>query len=467
MSFSIDDIWDEPVASGSAPQAQIQTQAHGAEHDDDVATRPSPAKRRRTTLFLSSDSEDGNSPQRKTQPLLIPNKAPPRTPKRADIEALFEDLDDDDELAPALNVDQLRKEAASKLPPLTPHALLSSSPPRDFGDDTNEGTGAGGKKGKDGEGLHKRKLRPKLDEARLIGSDGFPALVKQAKHFRPKGKRHEARICSYFIVASHQLMQIYQFWSHKMYPNNRFEANVQRIEQLCHTRRMVLVQNSVGIWKDQFHGTINGLKPEELNDGGESDSDSETEAKIPALDVSMQAASSSPPRPASSSSRVIDVEDDWDIDAVIREAQERERTTASSPVKGTVNGVSTPASNPPKASDAPTPPPPQPLTVSTSTAQDDEDAAMWDAFDIDEAALLAAAQEPTTRAPPPASAPPPAQMMDDEDEDMWDAVREIEEQQMAQTRDPQASGSATHDLQGGNKTIAPPTNDEGWDEMYL
>ena len=99
MSFSIDDIWDEPVASGSAPQAQIQTQAHGAEHDDDVATRPSPAKRRRTTLFLSSDSEDGNSPQRKTQPLLIPNKAPPRTPKRADIEALFEDLDDDDELA--------------------------------------------------------------------------------------------------------------------------------------------------------------------------------------------------------------------------------------------------------------------------------------------------------------------------------------------------------------------------------
>lgn len=221
------------------------------------------------------------------------------------------------------------------------------------------------------------------------------------------------------------------------------------------------MQNSVGIWKDQFHGTINGLKPEELNDGGESDSDSEAEARIPALDLSMDAASSSPPRPAPSSSRVIDVEDDWDIDAVIREAQER--TTASSPVRGAVHGVSAPAPPPARVSDAPTLPP----TASTSSAQDDEDAAMWDEFDIDEAALLAATQEPTTHTSSPPSAPPPAQMMDDEDEDMWDAVREIEEQQMAQTRAPPASVAAVHDSQGANKAIAPPTNDEGWDEMYL
>lgn len=35
-------------------------------------------------------------------------------------------------------------------------------------------------------------------------------------------------------------MQIYQFWSHKMYPKGYFSANVQRVEKLCHSKRMIV-----------------------------------------------------------------------------------------------------------------------------------------------------------------------------------------------------------------------------------
>ena len=192
--MSLDDIWDEPVVA-SPMRAPVPD-------NEDEPVRPSPAKRRRTTLFLSSESEDGDgSPSRAKSS----SKAPPKTPQAskpqmADIDALFDDLDDDDmadtELAPALDFDALRREAAAALPPLTPHQILpSSSPPRDFGD---AGAGAGekdkGAKSKDGDGLHKRRTIPKLDDARLLDTDGFPALVKQAKHFQPRGKGHEVGV---------------------------------------------------------------------------------------------------------------------------------------------------------------------------------------------------------------------------------------------------------------------------------
>jgi hypothetical protein len=41
-----------------------------------------------------------------------------------------------------------------------------------------------------GEKKEKKKIA-RLDEARLLGPDGFPALVKQTKHWKPKGKGHE------------------------------------------------------------------------------------------------------------------------------------------------------------------------------------------------------------------------------------------------------------------------------------
>ena len=41
------------------------------------------------------------------------------------------------------------------------------------------------------DGKNKRKLVPKLDEARLLGKNGFLQLVKETKRFKPKGKGHE------------------------------------------------------------------------------------------------------------------------------------------------------------------------------------------------------------------------------------------------------------------------------------
>lgn len=35
-----------------------------------------------------------------------------------------------------------------------------------------------------------------------------------------------------------RLLQTYQFWAHKMYPKTPFNDSVQRIEKLCHGKRM-------------------------------------------------------------------------------------------------------------------------------------------------------------------------------------------------------------------------------------
>lgn len=198
MSLSIDDIWDAPVENTQVSRKE----AHISQSNTPL--RPSPAKRRKVALFLSSDSEN-DAPQ-------VPYKK--RTPspqgkQKSVLDALFDDLDDDaagtKELAPSLNIDQLRKQAEGrqmhKMPALTPHQVLpSSSPPRDLGPDEEAEDGGdtqGGrrKKGEKGSGLHKRKALPKLDETRLLGKDGFPALVKQVKDFTPKGKGHEVGAC--------------------------------------------------------------------------------------------------------------------------------------------------------------------------------------------------------------------------------------------------------------------------------
>ncbi len=62
------------------------------------------------------------------------------------------------------------------------HAIHSSSPPPGGadGDKDEEGEGEKGKKG--------RRAIPKIDETRLLGKDGLPALVRQVKTFKPRGK---------------------------------------------------------------------------------------------------------------------------------------------------------------------------------------------------------------------------------------------------------------------------------------
>ena len=201
--MSIDDIWNTPLDNTPLP---ARKDILAAEAIRNTPARPSPAKRRRTTLFLSSDSEN-DAPSTSKNTRKSQHTPPTQSDKqKALIDALFDDLDgeDDDgfkELAPAPSIDELRRQAQAsqrnrtRIPTSTPHQILpSSSPPRDLGPEETEETGKGKGKGKKAEdGDKKRKPIPRLDETRLVGETGFPALIKQTKDFKPRGKGHEVR----------------------------------------------------------------------------------------------------------------------------------------------------------------------------------------------------------------------------------------------------------------------------------
>ncbi|KAF7304927.1 Chromosome segregation in meiosis protein [Mycena kentingensis (nom. inval.)] len=135
----------------------------------------------------------------------------------------------------------------------------NSSPVRaDKLDDDNEKG-----KGKDGE-KKKRKPLPKLDEGRLVGDNGIPQLIMDTKYFKTKGKGHEAR--RVFTRCFRTLIALYQFWTHKLYPKTTFKETVDRVEKLCHSRRM---QNMLSTWRDEAHGK----PPEDDDDEGDKPDD--------------------------------------------------------------------------------------------------------------------------------------------------------------------------------------------------
>ena len=42
-----------------------------------------------------------------------------------------------------------------------------------------------------------------------------------------------------------RVLQVYQFWSHRLYPKTRFKETVDRVEKLCHSKRMQVRRSSV------------------------------------------------------------------------------------------------------------------------------------------------------------------------------------------------------------------------------
>ncbi|KAH9946087.1 Swi3-domain-containing protein [Epithele typhae] len=436
---SLDDIWDTPAEVGST-QPALPPITISDDEDDAPTQRAGRRRAPKPALFLDSDSEgeaatSGNA-------VYVSN---PRSEK-PDIDAFWDDLEDDpstarQELPPSLDLEALKRQAGEKgMLAYTPHQILPSSSPPPEGDDEEEAEGGKGKdagKRKSGVGLKKR---PKLDQARLLGPDGFPALVKQAKEFKPKGKGHE-------VSDLNRLLNIYQFWGHKMYPPSQFSDTVQRVEKHCHTKRL---QVALGAWRDEFHGLINGRKPEEE---GEDDSDKDehdataarlTDHDVPlATDNERSSPSRGPSVPPSSASEL--AFDDFDIDAMIHDDENaRRRTSTKGPSLSTTTSV-----------------------PAMSSAVTDEDEAMWDAMMGD------MSNEPTvSKGQPPASkpsAPPPPE----EDEDMWDLVREAEMEAEAATKVPAVAPASSV------ATPAPPTDppgqqsakktadDDYWDDMYL
>lgn len=179
-SLALEDIWD-------APAEEVPRRSSSP---IDLTANDSPprgSKPPRSTLFLDSDSEGEGS----AQPA---RKSAPPTNQKSEIDAMFDNLDTepdafDGDLPPALDLDALRRQADAK------NAQIYKKPSALDLDGPGEDADAGGdtkSKGR-GEEKKKRKPLPKLDEARLLGPDGFPALLKQAKTFKPKGKGHEAR----------------------------------------------------------------------------------------------------------------------------------------------------------------------------------------------------------------------------------------------------------------------------------
>ena len=251
MSVALEDLWDVPAES-SFSRRPIQGPI--ILDDDDADNAPRPSKRPRSSdseaLFLVGDSDEDELPARR-----------PPSSSRPDIDVMFADLGNDEDeslqfqpLGDSIDKEQIRREAAKRaavdIPEASRHEVMpSSSPARDeegkldrSGNEKNEGKEAGKKE---------RKKIAIMNEARLVGPTGFPALIKSMKEFVPRGKGHE--VCSISISTNssllttrnrqqtsdlHRLLQVYQYWTHRMYPKTQFKDTVDRVERLCHSKRM-------------------------------------------------------------------------------------------------------------------------------------------------------------------------------------------------------------------------------------
>ena len=183
---TIDNLWDEPVESEPAPHLAAN-----------------PVTSSEDPLFLQSDSDNEGGT----------GAAGPRPSRAPDgIGALFE-VDGDEENGQLSNVtyEELRKDALSggKVPDDGPLSEGNQGPGEDLPD---EGSLVKSKKGEDEGSATTKRTIPKLDEDLLLGERGIPALIKDAKRWRPKGKGHEAsRFLSIISYASSWLIRIVRF----------------------------------------------------------------------------------------------------------------------------------------------------------------------------------------------------------------------------------------------------------------
>lgn len=186
MDADINDIWDLPLETSVR---------HIPVNNPDGEGPTSTSRASNAPLFLPSDDEDDTA-------VTAPNANTNSNPN-ADIDALFEGLDDIDdsfqELAPALDLNALRREADARNARAVRAEIGASIPAAELAASAKTKEGRGGAlDGIDGDGEEdgkkKRKPVPRLDETRLLGKDGLPQLLKDTKNFKPKGKGREVII---------------------------------------------------------------------------------------------------------------------------------------------------------------------------------------------------------------------------------------------------------------------------------
>jgi hypothetical protein len=261
MDMDVDHIWDLPV-----------------DHPPATTADPGPLNPSNPPLFLPSDEEAE-----------VAATAQPSANKDPDIDALFDGIDDLNEFAPALDLDALRREADARNTRLVRAEISASIPSIQLSTTTTTKSGDGRKGPLDGvdggdendDGKKKRKPIPRLDEARLLGKNGLPQLVKDTKNFKPKGKGHEVTYFhptpSYHLIDDTALqaadldrvLQVYQFWTHRLYPKTRFKETVDRVEKLCHSKRMQVRCSSVSYaaitgverYRNRWHSAYGATRP--------------------------------------------------------------------------------------------------------------------------------------------------------------------------------------------------------------
>ena len=413
LMATIDDLWDEPVESEPAPH---------------LAAKPVTSE---DPLFLQSDSDnEGGAGAVGPQP----SKAPD------DIGALFE-VDDDDENGQLSNVtyEQLREDA------LSGGKVAADGLSNEGNEGGNEGPSTAksrlNMKDDDGDKVTTKRTIPKLDEALLLSERGIPALIKDAKRWRPKGKGHE--VCCFdqsfqvHLFGSsitqtsdlNRLIRMYQYWAHQMYPRHTFNDTIERVEKLTHSRRMHVwfyvscrsafvdlttpgIQVALSVWHDEARGIsrhqappdesidIDGINSDEEGNGGASGSRQTSEP---------------PTRPPSSASdRTPGPDDDPDMDGAPGEK--------STGMQGAVDGF-------------------------------DFEVEMWDDTPFTDAPTTDPTN-PTINPPKPLTKPPTQSFGQHEDQDMWDLVDEL-----------QAQAKSSKNTIPLNKPPAP-ADDDDWDDMY-
>ncbi|KAJ4463816.1 replication fork protection component Swi3-domain-containing protein [Lentinula lateritia] len=236
----------------------------------------------------------------------------------------------------------LEREAQRKAKAHVPlrEILSSSPPPPDTGNDASKGKKGRGKD--DGEKERRKPMR--LDEARLVGPTGFPQLIEDTKHFRIKGKGHEA-------TDLNRLLQIYQYWTHRMYPKSQFKDTVDRVEKLCHSK---LMHNKLSMWRDEAHGKAHPNTEDEgtegnADDGPTTDVNPEGDRRVSSLapesDAAAYASSSPsppthPPSSTAPSNAGGDEFDDQDMEAIWKEMETEQANEARRATTTTSNVAS-------------------------------------------------------------------------------------------------------------------------------
>ncbi|KAH9484213.1 Swi1-interacting protein swi3 [Psilocybe cubensis] len=390
--MDLDNIWDEPILQDSPKRPKSIVN-----EDDSEEILPQPTKRPRQALFLAdSDDDDVEVP-----PSRVVQRAPPA--QDIDIDALFADIDNEEEvgafqpLAPRLSDAELARQAEERAKrdaplPFTPHQIIpSSSPQRDTGNPNRSNSKSGTMDDPDKQEKKERRKLAKLDENRLLSKSGFPELIRMTKDFRMKGKGHEA-------TDLNRLLQTYQYWTHQLYPKTQFRDTVERVEKLCHSRRMNV---ALSVWRDEAHGrpskqtnTSEGEDSEDEDGQSKNQNTSPSRASSPPLsappsegDMLERPSPQSFEAPPNSGRDEDEQEDFW------RSLDEFNNDTSSESL-------------------------PVPTTAPSSTMDEDEE--MWDLIDEVERAEQAAKQSASSNAAAPSTEPPGNHNLEeDEWEDMY------------------------------------------------